>query len=69
MKRLRNIVAFAALIMFVIAAAHLDYSNLSWKINASDYKSMIAMGCTFTTMICCNIYEARKRNTKQGQTR
>jgi hypothetical protein len=65
-RKLRNIVAFAALIMFVIAAAHLDYDNLSWKVNASDYKSMIAMGCTFVTMLCCNVYEGslRRRQSK-----
>lgn len=59
-RKLRNTVAFAALVMFAIAAAHVSYSNLSWKVNASDYKSMIAMGCTFITMICCNVYEARR---------
>jgi hypothetical protein len=64
-RKLRNIVAFAALVMFAIAAAHLDYSNLSWKVNASDYKSMITMGGTFVAMLCCNVYEARKRRTVQ----
>lgn len=65
-KKLRNIVAFAALIMLVIAAAHLNYSNLSWKVNASDYKSMITMACTFTTMICCNVYESSQRKRQKS---
>ncbi|WP_320054771.1 hypothetical protein [uncultured Acetobacteroides sp.] len=64
-RTLRNLVAAAALVMLVIAAAHVDYGNLSWRVNASDYKSMVAMACTFTSMICCNAYESsrlRKRS-------
>jgi hypothetical protein len=63
---LRNLVAAAALVMLVIAAAHVNYGNLSWRVNASDYKSMITMACTFTTMVCCNAYEGSRRK-RQGR--
>ena len=65
MKRLRNIVALAALVMIAIAATHLNFSNLSWEVNATSYKSMIAMACTFFTMVSCNRIEARKRRAVQ----
>ena len=62
MKTLRRILAAIALVLAIWAVTMVDYSNLSWQSNHSNY-IVIIMGVTAAfNLLLMDMYKAKKKN-------
>ena len=63
MKTLRRILAAIALVLAIWAVTMVDYSNLSWQSNHSNY-IVIIMGVTAAfNLLLMDMYKAKKKNS------
>lgn len=61
MRKVRTFIAFIALAGIIYAVTQIDYKDLSWHVNNSNYLTIISMTFVLLGMIYSNIYEAKKR--------
>lgn len=57
MKKFRTIIAIAAFILMIITLVFIDYENLSWAANKSNYLGLITGVVIIGTAIYSNNYE------------
>ncbi len=57
MRKLRNIIAFAFLILIIIAFSFIDYNDLSWNTNRGNFVGILSGLLGISSMIASNIID------------
>jgi hypothetical protein len=63
MKNFRTIIALCAIALIIFALTQIDYNDLSWHTNKSNYLGIISMIFTLTAMILTNISESKHKKS------
>lgn len=60
MNTLRNILIFVTIGLIVVLLFYMDFNNLSWANNRSDFIGLISCILLITSMILSNRYDKRQ---------
>ncbi len=59
MIKFRNVMAGIAALLIILTLYFLDWNDLSWSKNYSNYIGIISMGCVIVAMILSNRHEEK----------
>jgi hypothetical protein len=66
MRKIRIIIAIIAFVLMLLTLTFIDYNDLSWSVNKSNYLGLITGVVIIVTAIYSNNYEKKQaKNAKQ----